>query len=56
MVRLCLVGEDEADIKFDKISYISPIGRALIGKEVDDTVVVQTPGGLVEYEIISVDY
>jgi transcription elongation factor GreA len=51
-----IVGEDEANIKENKISYSSPIGRALIGKMVDDTVVVQTPGGLVEYEIISVEY
>lgn len=67
VVRLCLVeteaelsyqivGEDEADIKLNKISYSSPIGRALIGKHVDDTVVVQTPGGMVEYEIIEVNY
>jgi transcription elongation factor GreA len=66
-VRVCLlssdtemvfqiVGEDEADIKLNKISYSSPIGRALIAKMVDDTVVVQTPGGIVEYEIIAVDY
>ncbi len=51
-----IVGEDEADIKLNKISYSSPIGRALIGKQVDDSVVVKTPGGDVEYEIISVDY
>jgi transcription elongation factor GreA len=51
-----IVGEDEADIKLNKISYSSPIGRALIGKELDDTVVVHTPGGLVEYEIIDVQY
>jgi transcription elongation factor GreA len=51
-----IVGEDEADIKLNKISYSSPIGRALIAKEVDDTVVVQTPGGIVEYEIIDVEY
>lgn len=51
-----IVGEDEADIKVNKISYSSPIGRALIGKEIDDTVNVQTPDGLVEYEIIDVDY
>jgi transcription elongation factor GreA len=51
-----IVGEDEADIKLHKISYSSPIGRALIGKQVDDTVVVQTPGGIVEYEIIQVYY
>lgn len=51
-----IVGEDEADIKLNKISYSSPIGHALIGKHVDDSVVVKTPGGIVEYEIISVDY
>lgn len=51
-----IVGEDEADIKLNKISYSSPIGRALIGKQVDDIVAVQTPGGLVEYEIIEVHY
>lgn len=51
-----IVGEDEADIKVNKISYSSPIGRALIAKHVDDTVVVKTPGGIVEYEIIAVDY
>jgi transcription elongation factor GreA len=51
-----IVGEDEADIKLNKISYSSPIGRALIGKELDDTVTVNTPGGLVDYEIIDVKY
>lgn len=51
-----IVGEDEANIKLNKISYSSPIGRALIGKMLDDTIVVQTPGGKVEYEIIGVDY
>ncbi len=51
-----IVGEDEADIKVNKISYSSPIGRALIGKELDDTVLVKTPGGDVEYDIVAVDY
>ena len=51
-----IVGEDEANIKQNKISYTSPIGRALIGKQLDDVVVVDTPGGLVEYEIMAVDY
>lgn len=51
-----IVGEDEADIKLNKISYSSPIGRALIGKELDDTVTVNTPGGMVDYEIIEVRY
>ncbi len=51
-----IVGEDEADIKVNKISYSSPIGRALIGKEVGETIVVSTPGGNVDYEILAVDY
>ena len=51
-----IVGEDEADIKVNKISYTSPIGRALIAKFVGETAVVEAPGGRVEYEIISVDY
>lgn len=51
-----IVGEDEADIKANKISYSSPLGRALIGKQIDETVTVQTPGGKVEYEIIAVEY
>jgi transcription elongation factor GreA len=51
-----IVGEDEANIKLNKISYSSPIGRALIGKQLDDTVTVHTPGGLVDYEIIDVKY
>jgi len=51
-----IVGEDEADIKKNKISYRSPIGRSLIGKEVDDIVSVLTPGGEIEYEIMEVKY
>ena len=51
-----IVGVDEADIKLNKISYSSPIGKAITGKQVDDIVTVETPGGLVEYEIISVNY
>ncbi|HUH37415.1 MAG TPA: GreA/GreB family elongation factor, partial [Spongiibacteraceae bacterium] len=46
-----IVGEDEADVKVGKISVTSPIARALIGKEVGDVVVVNAPGGEVEYEI-----
>ena len=49
-----LVGEDEADIKVGKINVTSPIARALIGKQEGDVVAVQTPGGVVEYEIVEV--
>ncbi len=51
-----IVGEDESDIKAGKISYTSPIARALIGKEVDDVAEVQAPGGVREYEIVAVRY
>lgn len=49
-----IVGEDEADLKQGKISVTSPIARALVGKEEGEVVVVQTPSGLIEYEIIEV--
>ena len=51
-----IVGVDEADIKSNKISYSSPIARAIIAKEIDDTVIVVTPDGEVEYEITEVEY
>ncbi len=46
-----IVGEDEADIKNNKISVGSPIARAVIGKEEGDIAVVRAPGGDIEYEI-----
>ncbi|WP_374978987.1 transcription elongation factor GreA [Pseudomonas solani] len=49
-----IVGEDEADIKQGKLSVGSPIARALVGKEEGDIVVVKTPSGLIEYEIVEV--
>jgi transcription elongation factor GreA len=51
-----IVGDDEANIKENLISVNSPIARGLVGKEVDDTVNIQTPNGVVEYEIIEVEY
>lgn len=51
-----IVGDDEADIKKNMISISSPIARALIGKEEGDVAEVQTPGGVREFEIISVHY
>ena len=49
-----IVGDDEADLKEQKISIYTPIARALIGKEAGDVVVVQTPSGDIQYEIDSV--
>jgi len=51
-----IVGDDEADVNQGKISYKSPIARALIGKEVGDITVVQAPSGEIEYEIDAVTY
>jgi transcription elongation factor GreA len=46
-----IVGDDEADVKQNRISISSPIARALIGKEEGDVVVVKAPSGDIEYEI-----
>lgn len=51
-----IVGEDEADIKNGLINFTSPIARALVAKEEGEIVVVTTPGGKIEYEIIEVKY
>ncbi len=51
-----IVGEYEADIKINKISIVSPLARALIGKSVGDYVEVVTPKGSKGYEIISVEF
>ncbi|MBZ4643548.1 MAG: transcription elongation factor GreA [Deferribacteraceae bacterium] len=49
-----IVGPDESDISKGYISVFSPIARALIGKRVGDEVVVNAPGGEIEYEIIKI--
>ncbi len=51
-----IVGDDEADIKQNRISVNSPIARALIGKELDDVALVQAPGGAREFEILAIRY
>jgi len=51
-----IVGDDESDIKQGLISFGSPVAKALIGKEEGDEVGVRTPGGMREYEIVSVKY
>ncbi len=51
-----IVGDDEANIKEGLISVNSPIARGLVGKEVDDSVTITTPGGKVEFDIIDVEY
>ena len=51
-----IVGEDEADIKANKLSVNSPMARALIGKYAGDIAQVQAPGGIREFEVIDVRY
>jgi transcription elongation factor GreA len=51
-----IVGEDEANLNEGKLSYLSPISRALIGKLKGDTVQVKTPNGKQVYEIVEITY
>ena len=49
-----IVGADESDLKSGKISIVSPLAKALLGKEIDDDVVVQTPGGVKKYTVLKI--
>ncbi|HUH03157.1 MAG TPA: transcription elongation factor GreA [Kofleriaceae bacterium] len=51
-----LVGEHEADIKYNRISITAPVARGLIGKSVGDEAQVRTPGGVREFEIVDVQW
>ena len=51
-----LVGQDEADIKKNLIFFKSPIGKALIGKNKDEMITVNTPSGEKNFEILDVEY
>jgi transcription elongation factor GreA len=51
-----IVGEEEAEIKDGKISITSPVGRALIGHEVDEEVRINVPSGVRVYEITNIEY
>ncbi|TAK71943.1 MAG: transcription elongation factor GreA [Gammaproteobacteria bacterium] len=55
-LRYQIVGEDEADINNQKISVTSPVARALVGKYEGDSVEVNTPEGVIMYEIVEVAY
>lgn len=54
--KYTIVGVDEVDTTRSWISWRSPIGRALLGKEVGDSVLVQTPVGETEYEVEALEY
>lgn len=51
-----ILGPDEADPSRGSISYLSPVGKALLGKEAGDEVVVEVPKGKVSYEIIDIRF
>ncbi len=53
--RYILVSAEEADIKQDKISIASPVGKGLLGKKVGDVAEIQVPAGLLRYEILSIE-
>ncbi len=54
--KFLLLGPDDADHKNGSISVLSPMGRAIMGKEVGDEVVVDAPRGKIDYEIMSVEF
>ena len=56
LLRFHLVGEDEADIAQQKVSYVSPIAKALIGQKVGHSVMWKRPAGTIELEIIEITY
>ena len=51
-----IVGTEEADVENGKISISSPLARALLGKKVDDSVEVYSPGGSKEYEVENIEF
>ena len=53
-IEYTLVAENEADIKLRKISIESPIGKGLLGKKVGEIAEIQTPGGTMNFEVISI--
>lgn len=53
-VEYTLVAENEADLKAKKISIDSPIGKGILGKEQGDVADVQTPGGVMQFEIVNI--
>lgn len=55
-LRYWIVGSDEAEPAKGKISVLAPLARSLIGKEVGEAVIAQTPGGKKRYEILDVNF
>jgi len=55
-LNFILVGPEEADVRNNKISISSPVGRSLIGKEVGDTATIKAPAKTMEYEILEIHF
>lgn len=53
-MKFILVSEAEANLKENKLSVSSPIGKALLGKAIGDKVKAQTPGGEIEFEVLKI--
>lgn len=53
-VRYQLLGPEEADVKKGSISVLSPLGKSMLSKEVGDEVIVDTPGGKREFEVVEI--
>jgi len=54
-IEYTLVSPEEADFEEDKISVISPIGKAMLGKKVGETIEVNVPAGLIKYKILEIN-
>lgn len=54
VITYTLVSPDEADFELDKISVVSPLGKALMGKKVGDIVKVEVPASVIEYKILEI--
>ncbi len=53
-ISFTLVSPEEADIELDKISVTSPIGNALLGKRLNETIEIDVPAGIIKYKILSI--
>jgi len=51
-----IVGPEEADVKQGRISLSSPVGRALIGKDIGDTAIIKAPARTIEYEVLEITF
>jgi len=55
-IKFTIVGESESDFSKGKLSYLSPIAKSIIGKNLNEVVETSTPGGIIDYEIKKIEY